>query len=350
MDRFIGLDVHGQSCTVAVMGPSGRRLGQQVVETNGKALVGQVRSIAGQRHLCMEEGAQSEWLYEVLEPHVDELVVVQALKSQGPKSDALDSWALAEMIRSGSRRRSVFKAPRRFTSLRQAVRGYVAVQRDLVRAKNRLHALYRSRGVTPTADIYDADGHRLWLSKLPAQHRPLAERLSAEVQAIASSFDPVESWLLEEAERVPVIRRLQTVPGIGVVRAALIVAIVVTPQRFRTVRQFWSYCGLGIVMRSSSDWVRESQGWVRKQVGQTRGLNRNRQPLLKAVFKGAATTVIAQQPQQPLHQAYQQMLKARTKPNLAKLTLARRIASATLAIWKHEEDYDPTKHRRLSQS
>ena len=36
MDRYIGLDAHSASCTVAVVGPSGRRLQSQVLETNGK--------------------------------------------------------------------------------------------------------------------------------------------------------------------------------------------------------------------------------------------------------------------------------------------------------------------------
>jgi hypothetical protein len=49
MQRFIGLDVHGQSCTLTVMGPSGRRLGQHVVETNAKALIERIRSIAGEQ-------------------------------------------------------------------------------------------------------------------------------------------------------------------------------------------------------------------------------------------------------------------------------------------------------------
>jgi hypothetical protein len=44
------------------------------------------------------------------------------------------------------------------------------------------------------------------------------------------------------------------------------------------------------------------------------------------------------------------MTDAGIKPNLAKLTLARRIAAATLAMWKHQEDYDPSKTRRLSPS
>jgi hypothetical protein len=39
MDRYIGLDAHTSSCTVAVIGPSGRRLTSHVVETNARALV-----------------------------------------------------------------------------------------------------------------------------------------------------------------------------------------------------------------------------------------------------------------------------------------------------------------------
>jgi hypothetical protein len=68
MQRFIGLDVHGQSCTMVVIGPSAWMLGQHVVETNAKAVIDQIHAVAGDKHLCMEEGTQSGWLYEVLPP------------------------------------------------------------------------------------------------------------------------------------------------------------------------------------------------------------------------------------------------------------------------------------------
>ena len=88
----------------------------------------------------------------------------------------------------------------------------------------------------------------------------------------------------------------------GPIRTAQVVAIVVTPERFRTSRQFWSYSGLGVVTRSSSDWIQDRKGrWTRAQTVQTRGLSRKRNARLKAVFKGAATTVISQLPDDPLH-------------------------------------------------
>ena len=40
---------------------------------------------------------------------------------------------------------------------------------------------------------------------------------------------------------------------------------------------------------------------------------------------------------------YQRRLQAGIKPNLAKLTLARRIAAIVLSMWKHEEVYDPAR-------
>jgi len=57
MERYIGLDAHGKSCTFRVIGPSGRKLRHSVVETNGSALVSYLRSIPGRKHLCLEEGS-----------------------------------------------------------------------------------------------------------------------------------------------------------------------------------------------------------------------------------------------------------------------------------------------------
>jgi transposase len=346
MERYIGLDAHSTTCTFAVVGPSGRRLKEQVLETNGKLLVEFVRSIAGDRYLCLEEGAQSEWLYEVLEPHTKETVVVRPPRRPGCKSDSSDAWALADGYRTGKLTRAIFKAPKRYTALRQAVRGYQVTTRDLARAKSRLKAVFRARGVRVDDSVYDAAQRRKLARRLPTPHQQLVELLASQVEALSKVREQSEAWLLEETSKVPAIKRVSTVPGIGVVRAAQIVAIVVTPTRFRTKQQFWSYSGFGVVTRSSSDYVRAPDGkWERKPTVQTRGLNRNRNPTLKAVFNGAAQTVIQQMAKHPLHQDYQRALEANIKPPHARLTLARRIAAATWAVWKKQENYDPAKHQ-----
>jgi hypothetical protein len=67
--------------------------------------------------------------------------------------------------------------------------------------------------------------------------------------------------------------------------------------------------------------------------------------MLKAVIKGAAHQVAVHMTTHPLHADYRRLLDAGTKPNFARLTIARRLAAAVLAMWKKEEVYDPEKHR-----
>lgn len=344
MDRYVGVDAHATSCTLAVVGASGKRLKSIVVETNGRALVEAVKGIGGRPHVCLEEGTQSAWLYELLEPHAAEVVVTVAPETKGPKSDIRDAWTRAEELRVGAIRTRVYKAPQHFAALHNAVRAQLMAVRDLTRAKNRLRAVWRSRGVMPDRSIYGAAGREEWLKRLPPPHRLLAEWLGRQIEALEPLRDEAEEWLVREAKTHPIIRKLSTAPGLGTVRTAQVVAIVADPHRFRTRQQFWSYCGLGIVTRSSSDWVRDKRGqWLRAEVQQTRGLSRKRNPVLKAVFKGAATTVISQMVDHPLHADYQRMLEAGIKPNLARLTLARRIAAILLSMWKHKEVYDPQR-------
>lgn len=346
MERYIGLDAHSRSCTFAVMGPSGRRIAEATLETDATTLRRFVQEIPRRRHLCLEEGALSEWLFELLEPIVDEIVVVQPERTTGNKNDAIDAWKRADELRRGAISRPVYKSPGQFRALRAAVRAYQFHLNDVVRVKNRLNALYRSRGITGSnGEIYEPTKRNEWLQRLPMPTRRLAELFGDELDDLNVHKNEAEAWLREEAARTPIVHRLSTAPGIGVVRASQIVATVICPQRFRTKRQFWSYCGLGIVTHSSSDWQKNRFGkWERREVGQTRGLNRNRNPILKAAFKGAAVHVIGCWPEHPLSQSYQRMLE-HTKPNLARLTLARRIAAATLAMWKNQEDYKPDKHQ-----
>ncbi len=349
MERYIGLDAHIQSCTFAVMGPSGRRLKEQVLETHGPLLVSFLRSIAGDRYLCFEEGTLSEWLYELLEPYTKETLVTQPQHRSGPKNDSRDAWELANQYRTGGLKRLVFKAPDRFTALRQAVRAYHAATQDVVRAKLRFKSVFRSRGLNPSAEIYESATN--WLKQLPPAYRALALLWSQKLQAAVEAQEQAEAWLLEEGKKVDAVQRLTTIPGIASIRAAEIVAIVVTPTRFRTKRQFWSYCGFAVVTYSSSDHKRRPDGGLEKKpVVGTRGLNRNRNPILKAAFTGAATSVIQSMPNHPLHQDYQRLIQAKIDPAMARLTIARRIAAATLAIWKHKEQYDPARHQIAKNS
>ena len=155
-------------------------------------------------------------------------------------------------------------------------------------------------------------------------------------------------------DRLSEVRRrdhlVKSCPGLAPVRAAELLPIVVTPYRFQSKRGFWSYCGLGVATLSSSDWVRTQTGeWMKAEVKRTRGLNRNLGHTLKAIFKGAATTVIGRAEDDPIYRHYLGLLDGGTKPNLAKPTIARQIASIVLAVWRTKEVYDPKRLEEASK-
>jgi hypothetical protein len=130
MTRYIGLDAHSESCTLAVLGASGKRLRYERLQTSADVLKSFIKEVPRPRQLCMEEGTLSEWLCEELGPVVDKLVVVMPDRTPGNKSDLLDACKLADDLRRDAIRRPVYKAPGCLRALREAARTHYTLQRD----------------------------------------------------------------------------------------------------------------------------------------------------------------------------------------------------------------------------
>ena len=147
--------------------------------------------------------------------------------------------------------------------------------------------------------------------------------------------------MLIESRGHRAVSLLRTIPQLGAIRAAFIVATVDTPHRFRTKRQFWSYVGLAVVTHMSAEYEMKAGRMVRRRKPvATRGLNHNCNRRLKEVFIAAATSASNRK-------AYGTFLNARQenrmRPEMARLTLARKIAAMALAVWKKGEAFDPKK-------
>jgi hypothetical protein len=69
-----------------------------------------------------------------------------------------------------------------------------------------------------------------------------------------------------------------------------------------------------------------------------RGLNRNHNHDLKWIFKSAA--VRASSCAGPLHEFYEGLLAKGMQPTMARLTLARKIATITWIVWKKGARFD----------
>ena len=135
--------------------------------------------------------------------------------------------------------------------------------------------------------------------------------------------------LMVECRKHTATALLTSVPFLGPIRAALLLARVQTPFRFRGKRQFWAYCGLALETRSSADYHFVA-GELRRSKKPVfiRGLNLNHNHDLKNIFKAAATTASALPG--PFRAFYENLLGKGMKPEMARLTLARKIAAISL--------------------
>jgi transposase len=146
--------------------------------------------------------------------------------------------------------------------------------------------------------------------------------------------------LLRESHKHFAVKRLRQIPSIGPIRAALLVALLQTPHRFRSKRQIWAYSGFAVETHDSGEYryVRGKLQRNRERIT-VRGLNRNHNPDLKNIFKGAA--IWASTRPGPLHDFYAARVAQGMRPTMARLTVARKIAAITLTLWKKGANFDP---------
>jgi len=117
-----------------------------------------------------EEGTWAAWLYDLLKPHVHQVVVCNprrnALLKEGSKSDKIDAHELADLLRTGMVR-PVYHGEHGLRTLRELGRSYQTISQDLNRVMNRLKALYRGWGIACGGTQVYAPRHREeWLGKL----------------------------------------------------------------------------------------------------------------------------------------------------------------------------------------
>ena len=202
--------------------------------------------------------------------------------------------------------------------------------------------------MSPNKKVYSPRYRHTWLEKLSQAgvHRR-AERLYQQLDALVPLRREIRREMLTESRKHAASELLREIPRLGPIRVALLIALVQTPNRFRTKRQLWAYCGLGLQTRTTGEY-RLVRGQLQhcKKSPALRGLNVNHNHDLKNLFKSAATQV--QRAGDPFGDFYQKLLSDGMKPSMARLTLARKIAAVALKIWKKGEHFDPAQVRRQS--
>jgi hypothetical protein len=188
-----------------------------------------------------------------------------------------------------------------------------------------------------------------WLAKIPEPGvRLRAERLYQQLDLLQPVRQEARRNLLAESHKHHAVKLLRQIPSIGPIRAALLVALLQTPHRFRTKRQLWAYSGFAVETHDSGEYRFVRGKLVRNRERITvRGLNHNHNHDLKNLFKGAAISACTRPG--PLCDFYVALVEKGMRPTMARLTLTRKVAAITLTIWKKGAQFDAKQlHRQAA--
>src|SRR5215471_6723161 len=201
--KYIGMDVHKESISIAVRNSAGKVVMESVIETKANMVLQFVDGLRGEVHVTFEEGTWAAWLYDLLRPHVTGLVVCDprrnALLQEGNQNDRVDARKLAELLQN-NQLRSVYHGDHGLRTLKELVRSYLTITKDLSWVMTRVKAIYRSWAIPCSGKQLYASRHRAeWLEKIrePGVRRR-AEHYYQELDGLRSLRRVVRKELLAE--------------------------------------------------------------------------------------------------------------------------------------------------------
>jgi transposase len=101
--KYVGLDVHKASISIAVLDADGKLLSEAIIKPEASTITDFFKGLTGAVHLTFEKGCHAQWLFETLHPLIAKLVVCDPkhnkLLLSGNKTDRLDAQKLATLLR-----------------------------------------------------------------------------------------------------------------------------------------------------------------------------------------------------------------------------------------------------------
>lgn len=338
--RSVALDVHRDFCEVAIKeGGEVRSRGR--IKTSPRELELFARSLAPDDQVALEATGAAERIAAILAPHVARVLVanprrVRAIAEAKVKTDRVDARTLCGLLDAGYLP-TVWRPDERTRSLRALLGRRERIVRSRTRAKNAVHAaLGRNlKRRPPMSDVFGVAGRR-WLGglELPAHERRIVESCLREVDFLSGEIEALERELARLALSSTEIKRLMSVPGMSLVSAATVVAVVGDIGRFQTPRKLVGYVGLDPRVRQSGE-APARHGHISK-----RGSAAARHMLCEAAW------IVVRTPG-PLR-AFHERLRARRGAQIALVATARKLCVLCWQLLSREEDYAfgrPSLHR-----
>ena len=256
--RFLGLDVHAETITVAVAEPDGSVRSLGTIANRAESIRKLVKKLGPveQLRVCYEAGPTGYVLYwqlcelgvacEVIAPT---LVPVKA--GDRVKTDRRDAERLARSYRSGDLT-AVWVPDEGSEALRDLVRAREAAKQDQLRARHRLSKFLLRMGQRPAAGMKAWTApYMAWVRQIhftqAAQEATMLDYLH-EVDHMSERVRRLEQAITEAVKLASptvreVVKGLQALRGIAEISAVTIVAELGSISRFEGARQLMGYSG-----------------------------------------------------------------------------------------------------------
>jgi transposase len=334
--NYIGVDCHISTLDFAVVDGSGTIKKKACVNTGVKEFMEFVRSIPKPRKIFIEEGELASWLLETSLRFGEHLIITDPKENKWiskarQKNDSVDATKIAQLARGGYIKQIYhpLNDRRRFKEL---VFAYHDTVKSQTRIKNKIKAYFRREGIKCSGNTIYSEKYRAeWKKTLPKNKiiHLIIDELWIQLDQLQSAKEKLKRNISTHARKYPEIKNFMGIPGIGLIHASTISAVIETPHRFANKKKVWMYAGIGLAERGSGDKIYSRQ--------LTREFNR---PLKNAIKK--ATEAAVQSNDNPFMRQYLRLtLKQGVPSHKAKLTVARSLLSTLYIIWKKGEEYDP---------
>ena len=331
MGRAIGLDVHRDFCEVAIA-ENGKITRGGRFETKPEAVELFAQSLGADDEVVLEATGGSVAIARILEPHVRRVVVanaadLRAISWARVKSDRFDARTLARLL-AADLIPGVWVPDEDTQALRRRVARRAALIRQLVRAKNEVHAVLMRclLGRPPVSDLFGKKG-RAWLAE---QDLPLAEAETTasglrQIDFLRQEIKEIDEEIAKTATASPQFRRLMTIPGVDIGTAAAVMAAIGDIRRFRSARELVAYLGLDPTSRQSGE-----------QPARGGRISKRGNPQARSMLVEASWTAIRSPG--PLR-AFAERVRAKRGANKAAVAVARKLAVLCWHLLSKEEDY-----------
>ena len=264
----VGVDLGKRKSQFAVVDEQGKVLVERKLPNQRTVIEAFLHSLPKPIQVGCETCLNSYWLVDILEElnipiHVGHALKLKLIAQSRVKTDKVDARVIAQLLRVGFFP-DIAIPPRSIRQVRELLRGRVALTRSATQAKNRLHGLLTRAGIDyERAEAFGA-GAEAWLDTLPIspEERFMAQTYLGVVRTMQKAADDVKqkltSCVMLQEPWASTVRRLMTIPGVGLLSALLFVLELWDISRFPTRKHLASY--VGIVPSVSQSGQRNARG------------------------------------------------------------------------------------------